>query len=112
MKSEDLKTSAYHHPVFKGLGRKPTFMGIPTTWFLCTVSVVAFMAMLFGLIWWTALLVVLPTMAIITKTDDRAFDVWILELKTRGRNRNKAFWGGSSYAPTTLTRRIRRNHLE
>ncbi|CAM5208676.1 hypothetical protein OURE66S_02635 [Oligella ureolytica] len=41
-----------------------------------------------------------------------AFDVWILELKTRGRNRNKAFWGGSSYAPTTLTRRTRRSHLE
>ncbi|CAM5208237.1 hypothetical protein OURE66S_03580 [Oligella ureolytica] len=50
MKSEDLKTTAYHHPVFKGLGRKRTIMGIPTTWFLCTVSVVAFMAMLFGLI--------------------------------------------------------------
>lgn len=112
MRRDELHTSAYHYPVFKGLGRKPTFMGIPTTWFLCTVSAVAFFAMLFGLIWWATLLVVLPVMAVITKTDDRAFDVWILELKTRGRNRNKTFWGGSSYAPTRHFRRIRHGYLE
>jgi len=66
---------------------------------------VAFLSMLFGLYWWASLLVLLPTMAIITKTDDRAFDIWILELQTRARNRNKAFWGGSSYTPSTPCKR-------
>src|SRR5690625_5939165 len=67
---EEYKNTAYHYPVFKGLGRKPTFMGIPTVWFLGAVSAVAFLSMLFGLYWWASLLVLLPTMAIITKTDE------------------------------------------
>jgi len=102
---EEYKNTAYHYPVFRGLGRKPTFMGIPTIWFLGAVSTVAFLSMLFGLYWWASLFVVLPTMAIITKTDDRAFDIWILELQTRTRNKNKAFWGGSSYTPNGQRKR-------
>jgi len=105
MSQNDIQTTRYHYPVFKGLGRKPTFLGIPTVWFLSSVSCVAFVAMIFGLLWWASLLVLLPTMAIITKTDDRAFDIWLLELKTRTTNRNKTFWGGSSYAPMSYPKR-------
>src|SRR5699024_12133150 len=94
---EEYKNTAYHYPVFKGLGRKPTFMGIPTIWFLGAVSTVAFLSMRFVLYWWASLFVVLPTMAIITKTDDRGFDILILELQTRTRNKNKACCCGSCY---------------
>ncbi|NYT79547.1 VirB3 family type IV secretion system protein [Alcaligenaceae bacterium] len=98
-------TTPYHHPVFKGLGRKATFMGVPTMLFLGTLGGVAFTAMIFGLIWWAALFVLLPTIALITRSDDKAFDIWALEIRTRLRNRNKRFWNGSSYAPISYSSR-------
>lgn len=87
------------YPVFKGLGRKPTFLGVPTTLLLAAFSVVAMIAMTVGLAWWGLLLIVIPTIKIVTRDDDKAFDVLWLEFKTRARNRNKRFWAGSSYAP-------------
>lgn len=95
-KDDNLATS---YPVFKGLGRKPTFMGIPTTYALGGFIAVAIIAMTIGLAWWGLLFIVMPTIAVITKNDDKAFDVLWLELKTRKSNRNKKFWQGSSYAP-------------
>lgn len=92
--------SSTGYPVFKGLGRKPTFLGVPTTVLFGAFLTVAFIAMLAGLAWWGLLLVVLPTIAVLTRHDDKALDVLWLELKTRTRNHNKAFWNGSSYAPT------------
>lgn len=103
--NEEVKKTPHHYPVFKGLGRKPTYFGIPTVWFLGTFMAVAMAAMLFGLILWGSLIVILPVLAIITKTDDRALDVWILELKTRWRNKNKSFWNGSSYTPLNHPKR-------
>ena len=88
------------YPVFKGLGRKPTFMGVPTTLLLASVAVVAMIAMTVGLAWWGLLLVVIPTIKIVTRDDDKAFDVLLLEFKTRALNLGKRFWAGSSYAPT------------
>lgn len=88
------------YPVFKGLGRKPTFMGVPTTLLLGAFSVVAIIAMTAGLAWWGLLLVAVPTIKIVTRDDDKAFDALWLEFKTRIRNSNKKFWIGSSYAPT------------
>jgi len=88
------------YPVFKGLGRKPTFLGVPTTLLFSAFLAVAFTAMLAGLVWWGLLLVVLPTIALLTRHDDKAFDVLWLELQTRTRNGNKSFWNGSSYAPS------------
>ncbi|EJC62019.1 type IV secretion system protein VirB3 [Alcaligenes faecalis subsp. faecalis NCIB 8687] len=98
MSTEPHTPTAY--PVFKGLGRKPTFLGVPTTLLFSAFLAVAFIAMLAGLAWWGLLVVVLPTIAVLTRHDDKAFDVLWLELKTRTRNRNKAFWNGSSYAPS------------
>ena len=105
MEANGLKQESNSYPVFKGLGRKPTFMGVPTTLLLGAFIVVAFIAMTIGLIWWLLLVVVLPVIAIITREDDKAFDVLWLELKTRSRNRNKAFWNGSSYAPSGYDKR-------
>ena len=93
------------YPFFKGLGRKPTFLGVPTTLLFGAFLAVAFIAMLAGLAWWGLLLVVMPTIAILTRHDDKAFDVLWLEIQTRTRNRNKAFWNGSSYAPSSYPSR-------
>lgn len=86
------------YPVFKGLGRKATFMGIPTKLLLGAFAGVAMIAMTAGLAWWGLLFVVMPALAILTRDDDKALDVMWLELKTRRRNRNKRFRKGSSYA--------------
>jgi len=103
MTTEQKTTPGY--PVFKGLGRKPTFLGVPTTLLFGSFLTVAFIAMLAGLAWWGLLLVVLPTIAILTRHDDKAFDVLWLELQTRARNRNKSFWNGSSYAPSGYSKK-------
>src|SRR5690606_6995271 len=87
------------YPVFKGLGRKATFMGIPTTLMLGAFACVAIIAMTAGLVWWGLLLVVMPTLAMLTRDDDKAIDILWLELKTRRTNRQQRFWRGSSYAP-------------
>lgn len=86
------------YPVFKGLGRKATFMGVPTTLMLGAFVCVAVIAMTAGLAWWGLLFVVMPALAIATRNDDKALDVLWLELKTRRTNRNQRFWRGSSYA--------------
>ena len=86
------------YPVFKGLGRKATFMGIPTTLMLGAFSIVAIIAMTAGLAWWGLLFVVMPTLAIVTRDDDKALDILWLEIKTRRTNRQQRFWRGSSYA--------------
>lgn len=93
------------YPVFKGLGRKPTFLGVPTTLLFGTFLTVAFIAMLAGLAWWGLLVVALPTIAVLTRHDEKAFDVLWLEIQTRTRNRNKMFWNGSSYAPSSYPSR-------
>ena len=85
--------------MFKGLGRKATFMGIPTTLMLGAFVCVAIIAMTAGLAWWGLLLVVMPTLAMLTRDDDKAIDILWLELKTRRTNRQQRFWHGSSYAP-------------
>src|SRR3546814_14775676 len=69
-----------------------------TTLFRSAFTCVAIVAMTAGLAWWGLLFIVIPTLAILTRDDDKALDVLWLELKTRRRNRNQRFWRGSSYA--------------
>ena len=97
--------SANTYPVFKGLGRKATVKGIPTTLLLGAFSCVAIIAMTAGLAWWGLLFVVMPTLAILTRDDDKALDVLWLEIKTRRSNPNQRFWLGSSYAVQGYHRR-------
>jgi type IV secretory pathway VirB3-like protein len=59
------KPASTTYPVFKGLGRKPTFFGVPTTLLFGAFMVVAVITMLAGLAWWGLLLVILPTIAIV-----------------------------------------------
>lgn len=94
-------THPFHHPVFKGASRVPTVFGIPTVIFAGSVLVVAQLAMVFGLVWWLSLAAILPLFAAITRHDDRAFHILWIGIKTRYLNRNKSFWNGSSYTPST-----------
>ena len=65
------KPASTTYPVFKGLGRKPTFFGVPTTLLFGAFMLVAVITMLAGLAWWGLLLVILPTIAIVTRHDDK-----------------------------------------
>ena len=57
-------------------------------------------------IWWWGLLVpVWIVMAQITRNDDKAFRIWWLWIDTKLRNRNKTFWGASSYTPAPCRKR-------
>jgi type IV secretion system protein VirB3 len=87
------------YPLFKGATRIPLIMGVPVMAGLTAFGVVAAMAMLFSLWWWLLLLPVWFAMSRIVKSDDRAFHVWSLWFETKFRNRNKKFWGASSYSP-------------
>lgn len=101
------QTKAHHHPTFKGAGRVPTKLGIPTLILVGTVMAVAITAMVAGLVWWLSLLIILPIFAAITRHDDRAFHILALGIRTRFLNRNKRFWNGSSYTPLTYPKRRR-----
>lgn len=102
---DTIELKPYHYPVFNGLSRKATFMGVPTMIFLGTLAGVAISAMFIGLYMWVAVFILIPLFAAITKSDDKAFQIWWLELKTRFKNGNKKFWNGSSYAPTSYSSR-------
>src|SRR3546814_4707104 len=60
-----------------------------TTLFRSAFTCVAIVAMTAGLAWWGLLFIVIPTLAILTRDDDKALDVLWLELKTRRRNRSE-----------------------
>ncbi|MGE4530844.1 MAG: VirB3 family type IV secretion system protein [Acidithiobacillus sp.] len=94
-----------HSVVFKGMRRSARLFGLPLWPLLISFATVWVIQMFGGLAWWLLLLVILPTLWMITKHDDKAFLILWLGLKTRFTNRNRAFWGGSSYAPLTYSKR-------
>ncbi|WP_062236788.1 type IV secretion system protein VirB3 [Aureimonas sp. N4] len=47
----------------------------------------------------------------IVRHDHNRFNVLFAYLHTKGRNRNKAVWGGSSYAPLPVMRRYSRKDV-
>ena len=85
-------------PLFKGATRVAMLVGVPMWPLMIMFIVVASIAMLFGLLWWLLLLPCWWVMWTIAKHDDKAFRQWGLWFETKGRNRHKAFWGGSTYA--------------
>jgi type IV secretion system protein VirB3 len=87
-------------PLFKGATRVPTFFGVPTMPLLASVSAVAIIAMWVSLWCWLLVIPVVVIMRLITRHDDRAFSIWWLWFDTKFRNKNKPFWGGSTYSPT------------
>ena len=102
-RSEDSRPRPY--PLFKGATRVPTVWGVPMMALLWMFMAVACFAMVVSL--WLYLLAV-PfwfVMAQITKHDDKAFRVWALWFETKLRNRNKAFWGASSYSRVSYRRK-------
>lgn len=92
-------------PLFKGATRSPTVAGVPTIPLLMMVMGVAILAMTVSLWWWCLAPALWFVMAQITKHDDKAFRIWGLWVDTKLRNRNKGFWGASSYGPTSHRRR-------
>ncbi|WP_084158992.1 VirB3 family type IV secretion system protein [Solidesulfovibrio alcoholivorans] len=102
---------SYHiqpFPLFKGATRVPTVFGVPSMALLGAFTVVALIAMWVNIWCWLLLLPVITIMRLITKHDDRAFSIWWLWFETKCRNKNTAFWGGSTYSPTNYKKYRRR----
>ena len=92
-------------PLFKGCTRIPTVLGVPMVPGIFMMIVVACLAMTISLWCWALAVPGWLCMAQITKKDDKAFRVIGLWLQTKFRNRNKAFWGASSYGRAKYRKR-------
>ena len=93
-------------PLFAGLTRPTTLMGIPSDAFGFMVMTIAigFMATRNFLV-----LLLFPVAYAIIKLlcakDPRFFRYLVLWIQTKGRGMNRALWGNSSYAPTRYRKR-------
>ncbi|EJW5843916.1 VirB3 family type IV secretion system protein [Salmonella enterica subsp. enterica serovar Kentucky] len=92
-------------PLFKGATRLPTVWGVPMIPLMVMVMCVAVIALTVSIWWWGLVPPLWFVMAQITKNDDKAFRIWWLWLDTKFRNRNKGFWGASSYSPSNYRKR-------
>ena len=103
-----MKSQQHHEafPLFKGATRVPTVWGVPMMPLMVMVMGVAVIAMTLSIWWWFLAPPLWFTMAQITKNDDKAFRILWLWIDTKLRNRNKSFWGASSYSPTHYKKRI------
>ncbi|WP_336287514.1 type IV secretion system protein VirB3 [Bartonella sp. CB60] len=92
-------------PLFKGATRVPTIWGVPMIPAISMVIGVASVAMTISIFLWIMAPPLWFIMAQITKNDDKAFRIWWLWIDTKLRNRNKSFWGASSYSPSDYRKR-------
>ncbi|EJE4644424.1 VirB3 family type IV secretion system protein [Vibrio parahaemolyticus] len=92
-------------PLFKGATRVATFWGVPMMPLMVMFMVVAVSALTISIWFWVLAIPAWFIMAQITRYDDKAFRIWGLWIETKLRNRNKKFWGASSYAPTSYKKR-------
>lgn len=92
-------------PLFKGATRVPTIWGVPMIPLIFMAIGVAIIALTINIFCWLFAPPLWFVMAQITKNDDKAFRVWGLWFDTKFRNRNKGFWGASSYSPFDYRKR-------
>jgi type IV secretion system protein VirB3 len=95
----------YTDPLFVGLTRPATMLGIPYSAFVIEFmgSLIIFLAIGNPLY----LLVALPIHAVlylVAGQDPGAFDALFIWLKTTGRCRNARFWGAASFSPLPLSK--------
>ena len=86
------------YPLFKGMTRVATFLLVPVVPLIMVMGAIGFVAMWTTPFVWAVSPAVWLVMWNITKTDDRAFRLWGLWLETTFRNKNKLFWGASTYS--------------
>lgn len=99
-------------PVFKGCTRPAMLMGVPLVP-LVVVFGLCFIAGMWGLrfnfwlapFFFVVLLVLVMVMRQITRKDDQRLNQWKLRFFMRVRNRNKSFWGATSYSANRYKRR-------
>lgn len=92
-------------PLFKGATRVPTVAGVPMIPLIFMFVGVAIIAMLISMWWWGLVVPAWFVMAQITRHDDKAFRIWGLWFETKFRDRNKKFWGASTYSPAKYRKR-------
>lgn len=92
-------------PLFKGATRVPTVAGVPMIPLIFMIVGVAIIAMLISMWWWGLVAPAWFVMAQVTRHDDKAFRIWGLWFETKFRDRNKKFWGASTYSPAKYRKR-------
>ena len=93
-------------PLYKGATRAAVYLGVPLIPLVVMFMGVAVLSMLLGLWWWGLLLPGWIFLAQVTRSDDRAFRILGLWLRTKVLNRWRLrllggqgeFWGASTYA--------------
>lgn len=93
------------YPVYKGLTRSATILGVPMVPLLVMTMAVAVVALTISIFWWALWPVLCFIMAQITKYDDQAFRIIGLWIDTKVLNGNKKFWGASTYSPISHKKR-------
>lgn len=104
---------AARFPLFKGATRVPTVAGVPLVPAVTLVITVASATVMLGFSWIALLAPAWVLMAQVTRTDDRAFRILSLWMRTKVANRLRLaarcgvreLWGASAYA--TSDRRSR-----
>lgn len=92
-------------PLFKGCTRAPTVAGVPMIPLMFMGIGVAVLSMGVSFWCWGLALPGWWVMKKITEHDDRAFRILGLWIDTKCRNRNKSFWGASTYGKAAYRKR-------
>lgn len=94
-------------PLFVGLTRPATVMGIPYTAFIleCLGTAITFLAV--GNPLYLGLAVPFHSVLyLVSAQDPGAFDAILMWMKTTGRCRNARFWGAASFSPLSTRKWI------
>lgn len=87
-------------PVYLALSRPPTWFGVPLEAALLItmagVLVLLFANILYGVL---VVLVGFAVARLVVRHEPNAFRLLFLALRTKWSNRDRAWWGGSSYSP-------------
>lgn len=93
------------YPLYKALVRAPTVFGVPMMPLIFMSMGVAICALLINIFLWLLWIPLCFIMAQITKYDDKAFRIMGLWIDSKLLNKNKKFWGASSYSPRNYKKR-------
>ena len=105
--SSPLEPGDPRDPLFKGCTRPAMMFGVPLVPLMCVSLVVILLAIWTTVLVALALLPIVLTMRLITKSDDQQFRILGLKLLFRfvNYNHNGRFWKASTYSPIQFKQR-------
>lgn len=105
--SSPLEPGDPRDPLFKGCTRPAMMFGVPLVPLMCVALVVILLAVWTSVLVALALLPIVVTMRLISKSDDQQFRLLGLKLLFRfvNYNHNGRFWKASTYSPIQFKQR-------